>query len=520
MSSLTHESVDESTLPSGIDAEEVALPGSAAAAAAPPTSNLVSLRMLFSDAAIYGFASVVDRAIGFLLLPLMTVLLSPSDYGIIGLFTTSAHLAFVVCSLCIHQSFLRHYTEAGDDESRNSVIGTSIVLAIAYWLAVLPILIFFAGPLSRLIFGLSGSELTYVLAAVTVVETFDALAGNRLQADGRPWALFWIRIGGSLALRTAGVIAVLYGAGAWGWILADALGRMMSALILAAVAFRRVRVRTNPRLLRPLASYGAMLVPAMLSFYAMTVTDKFSIRALAPSPLEQVGLYSVGERIAGIMHLVNLAFILGWQRFAFRNMHLPGGSQVIGRGLSVFLIGGGYLAMSLALLGDDLTYWFISPKFWGGMPVILPLTIAAYFGGLASAAELGLHKSRSPHTISLLNVGAALLNVALNLLAIPRWGIVGAAVATLIAQAVRLVVIWQASQRHFPIRLEVGRLSAALGLFVVMAAAGQALRPFGWTTATAGQLLIVIVTPGVLWALPILPAGARQSVRRAMASLW
>lgn len=94
-----------------------------------------------------------------------------------------------------------------------------------------------------------------------------------------------------------------------------------------------------------------MLVPAILSFYAMTVTDKFAIRFLLPDYLTQIGLYSVGERIAGIMHMGNLAFILGWQRFAFRNMHQPEGPHMIGRGLFVFATAAGFLAMALAMLG-------------------------------------------------------------------------------------------------------------------------------------------------------------------------
>jgi O-antigen/teichoic acid export membrane protein len=475
------------------------------------------VRALFSDATVYGLASVADRVIGLLLLPLMTMLLSPSDYGIVSLFTTSAHLAFVLCSLCIHQAFLRHYTEAVDDGRRQAVINTSATLALIYWLVVIPPVLVFAEPLNRMIFGFTGSTLIYVLAALTIVEVFDALAGNRLQADGRPWALFWIRICGSMTLRTAGVVAVLLGAGAWGWILADALGRLLTTTLILAVAFRGARLRLDTKLVRPLTSYGAMLVPAMLSFYAMTVTDKFAIRALTESPMEQVGLYSVGERIAGIMHFVNLAFILGWQRFAYNNMHLPDGQTIIARGMFVFAVGGGFLAMTLSMLGDDFTHWIISPKFAGGIPVIMPLTIAAYFGGLASAAEVGLHKSRKPLTISTLNLGAAALNLVLNCVMIPIWGIAGAAAATMVSQGVRLAVVWRASQRSYSIQLDYRRLSAALGLFAMVLALGQGLRPFGWTTATIGQTLLIVLALLLVWLLPIIPADARRPLQQIIA---
>jgi O-antigen/teichoic acid export membrane protein len=331
--------------------------------------------------------------------------------------------------------------------------------------------------------------------------------------------LFWIRISGSITLRTAGVIAVVLGAGAWGWILADALGRLLTTLLILAVAFRKARLSVDARLVRPLASYGALLVPAMLSFYAMTVTDKFAIRALTESPMEHVGLYSVGERIAGIMHFVNLAFILGWQRFAYNNMHLPDGRSIIARGMFVFAVGGGFLAMTLSMLGDDFTHWVISPKFAGGIPVIAPLTVAAYFGGLASAAEVGLHQSKKPLTISTLNLAAAGLNILLNCVMIPIWGIAGAAIATMVSQGTRMALVWRASQRSYAIELDYRRLSAAIVLFAGVLALGQGLRPFGWTTATIGQSLLVIVTPLVLWLLPVVPADVKRPLEQIIVKL-
>lgn len=153
------------------------------------------------------------------------------------------------------------YTEADVDDARRAVCNTSIVLALVYWLALLPLVVVFRAPLNRLVFGFSGDQLVLVLAATMLIETFDALAGDRLQADGRPWALFWIRVGGALALRTAGVVALLCGMEVWGWILADAFGRLVSALMVVALAFPDARIRWNARLIRPLLHTGRCWFP-------------------------------------------------------------------------------------------------------------------------------------------------------------------------------------------------------------------------------------------------------------------
>ena len=153
-------------------------------------SGLISIRQLLGDTAVYGLASVADRAIGFFLLPVMTAILSPSDYGIISLFTTTSQVWFVLLSLGIHLGFMRHFTEAENLSSQRSILNTSLVLALSYWLLTLPVFLLAGDTLNRWIFGTSGSALILALAASSLAQVIGAIASNRLQAEGRRLDLF------------------------------------------------------------------------------------------------------------------------------------------------------------------------------------------------------------------------------------------------------------------------------------------------------------------------------------------
>ncbi len=482
-------------------------------------SGLISVRELIGDTAVYGLASVAERGIGFVLLPVMTAILNPTDYGIISLFSTTSQICFIVFSLGIHQGFLRYFTEAQSLGAQRSVLNTSLFLALSYWLLSLPLFVLWGDTLNRWIFGSEGSALILALAANSFAQVIGAVASNRLQAEGRAWAFFTVTVLSSVLLRAVAIYLILIGMGAWGWVLSDTLGHFVAVGLLVVIAMPDARLKPSAKMLRPLATYGMFLVPSVLSFYVMTVADKYLIRALSDNPLEQVGFYSVGERIAGLMQLANLAFIFGWQRFAFRNMHLEGGSRVIARGLFWFAICGSYLAMSLGLLGDDITQWMISASFAPGIVVITPITIAALLGGLASAAEIGLHQSRRPLHISYLNVVAALINIGLNFWAIPRWGIAGAANATMVSQAIRLLLVWLASHAEFPLPLEFSRLAAAVGIFTSIYWLGQLLLPFDLLVATIGQTLLIIATPFLLWSFGFLTTAERQTLRDGFIAL-
>lgn len=483
------------------------------------TAQKVSLRQLLGDVMTYGLASIADRAIGFVLLPIMTAILMPADYGIMSLFTTTAQMLFIVGSLGVHQGFFRYYTEAKDTEGQLQVLNTSLVLAVIYWGILLPFFWVFRFQLNLLIFGIEGSALTLALAAALLIQVLDSVASNRLQADGRRWTYFLVVVCSSIILRTTAIILVLQGMGAWGWVLSDTIGRLAAIVLLLVVALPDASFRPKRELIRPIASYGMLLVPALMSYYVMIVADKYLIRALSDHALQDVGFYSVGERIAGTMQLVNLAFIFGWQRFAFRNMHHDDGPPIIAKGMLWFAIGGGFFALSLIMLGDDLTRILIADVFQPGIIVIAPLTLAALAGGLASTAEIGLHKQKRPLHISYLNGAAAILNVALNIWAIPRWGIAGAAYATMLCQFFRVAVIWRSANAVFPLPIEYGRLFAAACLFVTIYILGQFYAPSTIGVSTVIQTLLVLAAPVLLWVLGIITEDEKAVTWQALQSL-
>ncbi|MGL4514611.1 MAG: lipopolysaccharide biosynthesis protein [Lacipirellulaceae bacterium] len=491
---------------------------SAADEGAPSREKVVAVPLsgLLADTAIYGLARVIDPILGFLILPVMTAYLAPSDYGVLSLFSATANIAFVLYSMGVHQAFLRRYTAETDPARRQQVLNSSFVLALLYWGAALGPVMLFGGPLSRWIFGVEEPWYVWVLVTAALVQVLEALANNRLQADGLPWTYFFTNVLASVFIRSLSLALVIVGYQAWGWIAGETLGRIAAVAVLGWFALRHVRLWGRTEDMKTMFRYGALLVPAMLSFYVMTATDKYLIRALCESPFEQVGLYTVGERIAGIMHMANLAFVLGWQRFAFNNMHAADGQRMIAQGLRVYIVAAGFAATALAILGDDLTHWIINERFDAGAVVIAPLTIAAFVGGLASVADIGLHKASKPASISMWNVVAAAINVALNFYAIPRWGILGAAVSTLVCQCVRLAMVWSASQNAYRIPLDYRRIGAAVAVFVVVGVLAECCRPLGWRVATPAGVGLVAAAAGCLWWTGCFTTDERSAIASAV----
>ncbi len=493
------------------------------------SQRAVTIRDLFSDTLIYGAAGVANRAIGFLLLPVTTAILDPVDYGVLGLFGATASILWLLSSLGVPASFYRFYAETAEAEKRARLIGSSLLLcllqsALALWLAFV-----IGEDMSVRLFGISAAWPTLLLVGNAVCTTLIALGTGRLQADGLAWRYLVVNMTSVICSRGIGLTLLFLGYGPWGWIVGELIGLGLTLPLLIVMAWPRQRARVNLTTMASTFWYGALLTPAFLSQWIMVGCDKLIIKATLPQAEQAIGFYSVGERISSIVMFGNVAFALAWRRFAFRNMVLPEGVPLLARGMKLFVLASGLLAMALALLGDDLTHWLIRAVFAEGTVVIVPLTLAGWLAGLADTANVGLHRVQRPALISAVNVCAALLNVGLNFWAIPRYGILGAACATLASQAARTAAVWLASQAAFPIPIDYRGTGLALGLlatlFAVGCTAGIVLiallpAPWGWCAATVTESATVLLAIAGLWLLPVFDVEERAAIARLASAFW
>ncbi len=116
------------------------------------------------------------------------------------------------------------------------------------------------------------------------------------------------------------------------------------------------------------------------------------------------------------------------------------------------------LAAAIAILAPDLI-GVIAPAEWAPAADV---TAVVAFGSAANAAALmfasGIYLARATRVMPLLTLVAAGINVATNLVLIPRIGIMGAAWATLLAYAALAAMTAIVAERRHPVHFDLARL--------------------------------------------------------------
>jgi O-antigen/teichoic acid export membrane protein len=457
------------------------------------------LRRLATTGAAYTAASVFSKLIAVALLPLYTRYLTKADYGAAEVMFAAVVSASIVVRLGMIEALLRFYYK--DDEDPGRVVATSF--ATLFWLATAAALIAlpFAAPISEALLGESAPDLARIsiggLWALTMFEYLLTL----FRLEERARAYFVTTMLSVLAAIALTVILVVgAGEGARGLLLGSYASGAAFVLGLIWVHRRSLSLRVERPLLRRLLHFGLPTMPAELSLYMLNFVDRLILVRSAATPadgLRAAGLYSLAAKFAQGVNVLARGFQLAWPPLAYSIQDDGEARRVYATVVTWFAAAMAFVVAGMWLLSRWIVRALAAPEFFGSYKAIGLLATGAALYALYMVLVVIL--GRTGRTgFNFPATGAALAsNIALNLLLVPPFGIVGAGVALVASYLVVLSLMYGFTQRLFPVPYEWGRLARALLGATALVAAGELLLP---TEGAAGLLLRTI-----LWsAYPLL----------------
>jgi O-antigen/teichoic acid export membrane protein len=345
---------------------------------------------------------------------------------------------------------------------------------------LLALTVLLAGPLTGLLLGRAVPRWWVVLAAAEVYcGTFAFVPLNLLRVEEQP-ELFSAFSIGRHALNTAlKVWLVMAGYGVGGVLWSDFTATAVFALSLLPRLKGRAALAFAPGLLREALAFGLPKVPHGLLVQVQNLADRKILDLFAGRA--EMGTYHVAYNFGQGVKFATAAFEPAWGPFVYAEIRKEGAPRTLARVASpafAAFLGAG---LGVAVLGRELMVLMTAPKFHGAAPVIPVVALAYVLHGVFLLTSVGIGIARQARYYPMVTAAAAGTNVAANLLLIPRWGMLGAAWATVFSYAVMAGYGFLLSRRLYPIPFEGARwarlTAAALLVLALSALAPAALVP-------------------------------------------
>jgi len=431
------------------------------------------LRRLGKHSAIYGFGGLVQRILAVLLLPVYTRYLSPSDYGIVETLIALTTVLVITLRLGITNAFFRFYFDRPDPEHRRLVLRTSFWFTMTMATLGLVVGAAFSREISSVLFG-SADEAEVVAAAFVGLwaqMNYEQLT-SLFRVEERSVAYVTaslanvaITIGATLAL------VVALDAGPLGVVVGNFTGTLLVYAALVGYRREQLGLQFDRGLFREMNRFGMPLVPSALLLWVTNFSDRFFLVKLADT--QEVGLYSVGVRIASAMALLLTAFRTAWPAFAYSIEDDREAKRTYAFVLTYLVFLTTWVATGLALLSPWLVDWIAAPAFAESSRVVGPLAFAVVIFAGYVVMVIGVGRARRTQFNWVVTGAAAIVNVALNLILIPRYGMMGAAAATIAAYATMFAGMAWWAQRIYPVPYQWRRVATAVAAGLALVAVGK-----------------------------------------------
>ncbi len=434
------------------------------------------IKRLLSQSLIYGLGGLISRVLSVLLLPLYTSYLHGRDYGRVETLTALSAVLVVVLRLGISSAFFRYYFDSPELEHRVRVVRTSFWFTMgsatlglaAGWIAAQPI----ADALS-----LGHGQAWLVRAAFVGLwaqMNYEQLT-SLFRVEERPILFTFATLANLLVTVGATVVLVVhFHERALGVVVGNWIGTLSVYLVLLGYRRYQLGLQFDRRLFREMNRFGLPLVPSQLALWALAFSDRFFIAKFKGQT--EVGHYSVGVRVASAALLLLAAFRLAWPAFAYSIEDEDEAKRTYGFVLTYLLFVFSWLALILGLLAPWLVRLLTGrAEFHEGARVV-PLTAFALTArGGYIVVSIGIGRARKTQFNWVVTGIAALLDIALNLVLVPSFGMIGAAIAGAAAYSSMFVLMSVHAQRVYPVPYQWRRVALVVGTAIGLTAFGKAL---------------------------------------------
>ncbi len=434
----------------------------------------------------YSVASLLTTLAGLVSFPLLTRIFSVADYGVMNLIAATLTVSVALGKVGVQHSIVRYRTEIREGKGRftsDQLTSTTFLAMTATGVVTTAVLVGGSQVVPLAWLGDARLRALFVVAALVVaVQVTESVMFNFLRADQETTLLMKYQV----LKRYFGLGVILFAVlvisrTLQSFYVATLLTETLAVALLAVAFFRRPGVpRVDRRdfsrpLYRELLAFGIpMMVGYEMSGIILAVGDRYVIHGtIGETPL---GLYSAAYNLCQYVQAVFVASVGQAVMPLYMQMYDQKGVEAtaafIARSLRTYVLFGAPVIAGLAAVGKELLPSLASDKYASGA-LIVPWVIAGMVvDGSNSMVAAGLFIHRKTKHIMSIVLSAAILNLVLNLILVPRIGILGAAIATLVSYAVASVLLAIVGHRFLPVKLPFPTIAraglAAAGMYLAV----------------------------------------------------
>ncbi len=452
---------------------------------------------LGKHSAIYGLSNALCSAIGFFLIPLYTKSLTPAEYGVWELFFVTIIFLPLVLELGLGSALFKAVL-FDSTEKEHSLISTAFLFIAGLSTAVLCLLYLNANWISAVLIGVP--EYAPLFELVLLVVFFNVLAiipmsALRIREQSVKYGL--MNLGKFITGLGLNIYYIAFlGKGVEGIVYANIIQSALFVICLLIICRDCLGFSFSTTALAEMLRFGMPLVLTSISFVILNMSDRYFLRFYVG--IEELGLYSIGYKIGMAMNMVVGSIQIAWPATMYKVAKQKNGGEFFARSLTYVTLLLMSIWLVISLFTREIFITFTSPAYYAAQGVV-PLVLLSYFMvGIYYLTAIGTNVKHKTHYLAFAATAACGVNLLLNYLLIPRFGMYGAAAATVFSFFIMTVISCSASVRLFPVSYEWLKIGKIIAVAFILLGVSKISAPESTILAILMKMAFLILFPMLL----------------------
>lgn len=412
----------------------------------------MSRQGLLSGSAVYLFSNVLAAATPFVLLPILTRHLTPSEYGQVAIYQTMlAALGAFVGFSAQGAASIKYYDDDLSKTEFKFFLGNCLLVLASSAAMVLFITLFFWKSLSNwLVIDASWIFLSIFVSSSSFIVAM-RMTQWQIKKQAKSYGVF--QVSQSLFSMFFSLLLVVY-------LLQGAAGRMWALSVIPFVyaVFALFLLYKDdllgfawrPTHFREILAFGVPLIPHSVGAFLISSVDRFIINDQLG--LAKVGIYMVAVQLTATMGLVFDAINNAYVPWLFERLkrNQSGEKKQLVRWTYIYCIALLGIATLAFIIGPSLLVLIAGDKYSEAADIVGWLALGQVFHGMYFMVTNYIFYSKRTALLSLSTITSGLINVGLLMFLISLMGLKGAAIAFAISMVIKFLLTWRVAQMSHP----------------------------------------------------------------------
>ncbi|EKF9802121.1 polysaccharide biosynthesis protein [Vibrio cholerae] len=407
---------------------------------------------LISNGFIYFFSNIVNSAIPFLLLPILTRILSPEGYGLVTMFTISVSVLSVFIGISINGAISVHYFKL-EKEELSKFISSSLIFLLfsgSFFLILITLL-------PDYVFNyISVPKNWLLIAAITSIMGF-VININLVLYQVRCKAIYFglFQVLYTLFNSLSSLSILYFYNNSWE---GRALGIFVSSVIFAAISMFALfndgylTFKIRKKHINNLIKFGVPLIPHALSALVLVMIDRVIISGLLGE--YSVGIYTVAIQLSMVVAIMADAFVKAYGPWVYDKLSKVNEHNKMVVTGATYIVCIAFLTIIFPInwvIGNALNF-LVGEEYYSSAKLIIWFLIGNAFSGMYFSIAGFYFFSGKTGLLSVVTVLSGAFSISLTYLLVDYYGLLGGAVSFALSNALKFMLALVLSHQviHLP----------------------------------------------------------------------